>query len=82
MSNALVTTAWRALLEATTAVGRDINPRLAAVPRLARREIMGMAVSAVGLPGSRQRAQNRAGNVRIGCRHVSIQGRRVQTFSA
>ncbi|MFE2315911.1 hypothetical protein ACFXC8_22710 [Streptomyces sp. NPDC059441] len=36
----LVTTTWRALLDATTTVGRDITPWLAAVPRLARREIM------------------------------------------
>ena len=36
----LVTTTWRALLDATTTVGRDITPWVAAVPRLARREIM------------------------------------------
>lgn len=38
--NYLVTTTWRALLDATTTVGRDITPWLASVPRLARREIM------------------------------------------
>ena len=36
----LVTTTWRALLDATTTVGRVITPWVAAVPRLARREIM------------------------------------------
>ncbi|MET7387229.1 hypothetical protein ACFYPT_20525 [Streptomyces sp. NPDC005529] len=36
----LVTTTWRALLDATTTVGRDITPWVASVPRLARREIM------------------------------------------
>ncbi|MFF2951761.1 hypothetical protein ACFVVU_10540 [Kitasatospora sp. NPDC057965] len=36
----LVTTTWRDLLDAATTVGRDIAPWLAAVPRLARREIM------------------------------------------
>jgi hypothetical protein len=37
----LVTTTWRALLDATTTtVGRDITPWPASVPRLARREIM------------------------------------------
>ncbi|MFC5655030.1 hypothetical protein [Streptomyces nogalater] len=35
-----MTTTWRALLDATIAVGRDITPWLASVPRLARREIM------------------------------------------
>ncbi|MEU6824056.1 hypothetical protein ABZ921_25785 [Streptomyces atriruber] len=36
----LVSTTWRALLDATTTVGRDITPWIAATPRLARREIM------------------------------------------
>lgn len=36
----LVGTTWRALLDATTTVGRDIGPWIAATPRLARREIM------------------------------------------
>lgn len=36
----LVETSWRALLDATTTVGRDIAPWIAATPRLARREIM------------------------------------------
>lgn len=36
----LVRTTWRALLDATTTVGRDIGPWIAATPRLARREIM------------------------------------------
>ncbi|MFC5147130.1 hypothetical protein [Streptomyces aureoversilis] len=36
----LVRTTWRALLDATTTVGRDITPWLTTTPRLARREIM------------------------------------------
>lgn len=36
----LVGTTWRALLDATTTVGRNIGPWIAATPRLARREIM------------------------------------------
>ncbi|MGP3977276.1 hypothetical protein ACTWQF_25355 [Streptomyces sp. 8N114] len=36
----LVGTTWRALLDATTTVGRDIGPWIAATPRLARCEIM------------------------------------------
>lgn len=36
----LAGTTWRALLDATTTVGRDIGPWIAATPRLARREIM------------------------------------------
>ncbi|MDH6190261.1 hypothetical protein M2168_003293 [Streptomyces sp. CZ24] len=37
--NYLVTTTWRDILDAATTVGRDIAPWVAAVPRLARREI-------------------------------------------
>ncbi|MCL7492849.1 hypothetical protein M8I34_15660 [Streptomyces sp. MCA2] len=36
----LVGTTWRALLDATITVGRNIGPWIAATPRLARREIM------------------------------------------
>ncbi|MDI3417300.1 hypothetical protein [Streptomyces luteolus] len=36
----LVGATWRALLDATTTVGRDIGPWITATPRLARREIM------------------------------------------
>ncbi|MER0447106.1 hypothetical protein ABR738_21510 [Streptomyces sp. Edi4] len=38
--NYLVTTTWRDILDAAVTVGRDIAPWIAAVPKLARREIL------------------------------------------
>src|SRR5690242_10240504 len=38
--NYLVTTTWRDILDAAITVGRDIAPWIAAVPQLARREIL------------------------------------------
>ncbi|UFQ15732.1 MULTISPECIES: hypothetical protein [Streptomyces] len=38
--NYLVTTTWRDILDAAVTVGRDIAPWIAAVPQLARREIL------------------------------------------